>query len=137
MTRKRKAAEDAAIPRPSPQPPASNRDLNSDADTTPYQDRTDRSLIDRPVAANVHAAMTKAWAICNYFQMCILFDVVSPVRQFKRGTVFSENAVEPFPEYDRGGKDVTETDEEVALKPYKPRGYKCVSFLISNTFFAY
>ena len=53
--------------------------------------------------------------------MCILFDAVNPVWQFKRGTVFDEESDDPFPNYDpKDDSDLTESDEDGHLQPYKP-----------------
>jgi hypothetical protein len=63
--------------------------------------------------------------------MCLIFDYINPVRQFKRGTVYdSEDDDAPFPEYrpdPEQDPDVVETDWEVddddnpvVLEPYNP-----------------
>ena len=67
--RKRKAAEEPPIP--------ANK---------PYEDTVNRLHVDRPVQALVGRDMTNMWAISKRFPMAILFDAVSPLRRFKRGT---------------------------------------------------
>ena len=68
--------------------------------------------------------------IHGYFQMCILFDAVNPLRQFKQGAEFDERSDDPFPDYyPRDAADVTETDEEGSLQQYKPMDYMCVKLL--------
>jgi hypothetical protein len=56
--------------------------------------------------------------------MCLLFDVVSPARRFKRGMVYDDDAT--FPEYDEGNPgDITETDgDPPGWMPYMPRVYQ-------------
>ena len=90
----------------------------------PYAETTDRSLVNRPVNRLVHADMSQVWKIFEHSQMCILFDAFSPLRQFKRGTVFNKDD-DPYAEHDpRSTEDVTESDDEEApLQPYKPAYY--------------
>ena len=139
-TRKCKATSDAPV-RPPPKPPAPNdtdpsdstssssSNNNVDSDTPEYKKETDRSLIDKPVRALIVPAMSMAWEISQYYQMCILFDAVNPVRQFKRGTVFNEEEEDPYPKYNPcDGGDATESDEEATFKPYKPSDYLCVIY---------
>ena len=67
--------------------------------------------------------MSKVCKISKDLQMCILFDVVNPVRQFKRGTVFDENSDNPFPVYtsdDEEEGNCTESDADALLQPYMP-----------------
>lgn len=125
--RKRKATEELITvhpPRPSPSP---------GPDVDPNE--TDPSLINGPVRERVLKAMSNAWSIPQGFQMCILFDAVNPVRQFKRGTVFNEVGDDPFPEYDpEDHADLTESDEDGCSQPYKPDDYVYVQFVVSIMF---
>jgi hypothetical protein len=129
ITRKRKATEVAPPASQSSHPPGptagpsrnTNTNENSNANTT------DRSKMVKPVMQHIHPSMLKAWAIYHYFQPCILFDAASPLRRFKRGTVFNEDDDDPYPDYHpRDEAEATETDEEGVLQPYKPTDYKCV-----------
>ena len=55
--------------------------------------------------------------------MCVIFDCVNPVRQFKRGTTYNPEDKNAFPDYDPSPEldgDVTESDEEADLQPYNP-----------------
>jgi len=92
-----------------------------------YEDTTDRSLIDRPVDSHIHDAMSEAWAIYEDSRMHTLFDAVSPVRLYKRGTVF--NVDESYPSYGSPNvADITESDSEGPLQPYMPENYTYVQF---------
>ena len=116
---------------PTPEPnPESDSESNSESDTIPYEETTDRTLVDKPVDAATHNDMSQAWEITQYFQMCILFDAINPLRQFKRGTEFNEDDADPFPVYNpRDHADLTESDEEGILQPYKPSDYTYVQLL--------
>lgn len=99
---------------------------DSDEDI-PYEATTDRALVDKPVFKFIAPGMSEAWEISEHFQMCILFDAVNPLRQFKRGTKYNEDAEDSFPDYTAKEKgEVTETDERGELQPYKPQYYRCV-----------
>ena len=68
--------------------------------------------------------MMKVWDIQQKYQMCILFNRVSPVWVFKRGTTFDQNAEKPFADYDsKDVGDVTETDEDGKAQQYNPVDY--------------
>ncbi|KAF9646685.1 hypothetical protein BDM02DRAFT_3188657 [Thelephora ganbajun] len=84
--------------RPTENAPAPRRSRQPPApNPNPYQHTTDRSLIDKPVHAHIH---------------------------FKRGTEFNEDDDDPYPEYDRRGSgDITESDANGSLQPYKPMDY--------------
>lgn len=122
-SKKRKAVDDSPPPddgRPAPSGPP--------APSIPYQDITDRSLVTGPVDALIGKRVV--WAMPHRFSMCIVFDSANPLRIFKRGTVFNEQDDDPFPTYtlqDHG--NVTETDDEGTLQPYRPEGYKCVHWI--------
>ena len=54
--------------------------------------------------------------------MCYIFEAVTPGRQWKRGTVYTEE--EPFALYGPPPwPDLTETDDLNTLKPYFPRPF--------------
>lgn len=106
-TRTRKKA---STPPASPTPP-------------PYSDITDPTLIDRPDPDLVDPALSRAWKVNGNRQMCVIFDCVNPVRQFKRGTTYNPEDKTAFPDYDPSPEldgNVTESDEEADLQPYNP-----------------
>jgi hypothetical protein len=77
------------------------------------------SKVTKPVVTQIHQNLINAWKIHEGNQMCYLFDAVVPVRQWKRGTVYTEE--EPWAEYGPAPwHDLTETDEENTLQPYYP-----------------
>lgn len=99
-------------------------DAVSDPEVEPDKDATDRSCISQPVSKYIHPTMSGAWAIPKKFQMCIIFDAVNPLRQFKRDTVFNAKDKDPFPNYNpRKTAEVTESDYEGKLQPFKPWNY--------------
>ncbi|KAF9642918.1 hypothetical protein BDM02DRAFT_3132772 [Thelephora ganbajun] len=129
-TKRQRPAEDAPAPHRSRQPlaPSPNQDL--------YQDTTDRSLIDKPVHAHIHVKMSNTWELFQYFLMCILFNVVNPLRQFKKGTVFNKDDDDPYPEYNpRDSGDVTELDADGTLQPYKPMDHMYILLVSSIRLF--
>lgn len=68
--------------------------------------------------------------------MCIIFDAVNPLRQFKRGTVYNKNDNDPFPVYDpRKRAEVTESDHDCVLQQYKPLDYSYVRCVHPDVFF--
>ena len=90
----------------------------------PYSETIDPTLVDRPDTDVVDPALSRAWQINEHRQMCVIFDCVNPVRQFKRGTVYDETDPNTFPEYNPSpelDEDVTESDEEATLRPYNPK----------------
>lgn len=100
-----------ADPPPRPSTPPSN------------PDETDPTAVTRPVG-HVHESLAKAWALRPHRQMCVRFDVVNPLMQFKRGSTFSDDEAVPFPVYDPSPEedpDVTESDDEDnPLEQYEP-----------------
>jgi hypothetical protein len=80
----------------------------------------DASVVTRPVMSSVHENMVDAWRINNHHPMWLIFDVVTPVRQFKRGMV-RDDALD-FPAYGPPPwGDLTETDEPPrGLMQYAP-----------------
>lgn len=104
-------------------------DVISDPEAEPPEATTERSRVNKPIAKHIAPTMAGTWAITKRFQMCILFDAVNPLRQFKRDTVFNENDEDPFPDYNpRKIAEVTESDYEGSLQQFKPLFYLCVRF---------
>jgi hypothetical protein len=81
---------------------------------------TDEEFRAHPAFRIVHPALVNAWTINKNTDVALTFDVINPVRQFKKGT--SYNAAEPFPRYIPNPEtdcNVTEVDVEGAmLQPY-------------------
>jgi hypothetical protein len=88
-----------------------------------YSDVTDPQQVDHPVLDLIHPSLRHAWEVNKHRQMCLIFDCVNPVRQFKRGTVYDESDDHPFPRYSPSPEEdgnVTETDEAGGTQPYNP-----------------
>ena len=86
-------------------------------------DETDPTLVTQPVAEIVEDAMVGICSVHPHRQMCVIFDVVNPLRQFKRGVQHTEDPNVPFPTYSPSPEedpDVTETDEAPGLMQYEP-----------------
>lgn len=96
---------------------ASDSDSNSDPNN-----ETNPRLVKGPVRELIHENLAGAkWKIYRH-QMCYIFDAVVPARQWKRGTVYTEE--EPWAEYGPPPwPDLTETDRLPRQKPYYPRAY--------------
>jgi len=76
--------------------------------------------------------MSDVWEISHHFPMYILFDVVNPVRLFKRGTEFDERDPDLFPNYNfLDDANVMDSDDMLSLQPYKWNGYRCVHLTIT------
>ena len=98
--------------------PQSDSD-NADA----YRDTTDPKLVTGPVLNEVTPALKDAWAINKKNKMALIFDLISPVRQFKRDALYDEEKEDPYVDYDPNPEEdenVTETDEDGDLQPYNP-----------------
>lgn len=103
-------------------------DVLPNPEAEPDEDTTDRSQVNRPIDKYVHPSMSGAWAISKRFQMCIIFDSVNPLRQFKRNSVFNQNDDDPFPLFNpRKRAEITESDYEGRLQPYRPVAYMCAN----------
>ena len=110
-------------------------DVLSDPEAEPDEGTTDRSRVNKPVAEYIAPTMAGTWSIKQGFQMCILFDVVNPLRKYKLGTKFNENDDDPFPLYNpRKVAEVTESDHEGTLQPFRPTHYSYVQFPCSKRF---
>lgn len=98
------------VPRRSPTP----------LDDDDYMDITDVSEVAGPVESMVHERMAGGWKVNKDHPMWIIFDVINPVRQFKRGMEYDET--KEFPGYGRAPwEDLTETDDPVpGWMPYAP-----------------
>jgi len=53
--------------------------------------------------------------------MCLIFDVVNPVRKFKRDSVFNEDDEDPFTTHNN--KNLSETDADPSHMPAHPMPY--------------
>jgi hypothetical protein len=100
----------------------------SDSDDTEI---TNPIGVTSPVMSLVHPKMRQAWKINKGLPMWLKFDVVNPVRQFKRDMHYTDDAA--FPAYGPAPwPDLTETDEPSSrpgLMPYAPINYKCACSL--------
>ncbi|KAF9785463.1 hypothetical protein BJ322DRAFT_1020989 [Thelephora terrestris] len=95
---------------------------DSDSDPPRYEDTTDRSKMDRPVAERCAKDMVDRWKIYQNFPSYILFDAVNPTRVFKKGTVYNEADPDPFPTPNlRDTRDETDEDPDGTLQQYKPK----------------
>jgi hypothetical protein len=73
----------------------------------------------------VHENLINGYRIHRRGQLCYLFDYITPGRQWKRGTKYSDKT--PWAEYgEPPWPDLTETDEQGVLQPYYPREFTCV-----------
>ena len=90
----------------------------------PPPNETTPGKITQPLAELIHPALTSSWTINPSMNMCFIFDVISPARQFKRGTKDDDSI--PFPAYnDAHLSDVTETDGvDTSWIQYMPKKYK-------------
>ena len=97
----------------------------------PAPTETNPTKIKQPISSLVHECLTSAWVINPKSKLHYLFDVVSPVRQFKRGMPYVEEG--QFPEYSpETAGDITETDGGPdGLMPYMPREYLYVACAFS------
>lgn len=85
--------------------------------------QTNPKVVTKPVAKFVHPKLKKGWKIHSLHQMCYIFDAVTPGRQWKRGTVYTE--AEPWATYgDDPWADLTETDPDDKYQPYYPRKFE-------------
>ena len=90
-----------------------------------YEDTTDPGLVTVPVPNLVHPALKDAWVINTNHKMALIFDIVNPVRQFKRDEYYDsdDEPEKAFAIYDPSPKsdpNVTEDDKCCDLKPYLP-----------------
>lgn len=125
QSKKRKATDGGDPPRTSRS--RSKKRISSSPEPDPFidpEDETERTKIHGPIDKLIDAAMEDTWEMSQHLQMCILFDYVSPVRLFKRGSIFDEHAENSFPDYDPNeAGDATETDESGVSQQYRPFDY--------------
>lgn len=71
----------------------------------------------------VHSSLVNAWEINNANEMCWIFDVTHPPRQFKRGVFFTGQEFATYGPAPYG--DLTETDDgPKRLLQYAPRTHR-------------
>jgi len=103
-----------------------DRETSPPAPPRDYEDIVDPELVVEPVLPLIAPALQNAWAINKKNKMSLIFDVVNPVRTFKRGAKYDEEAEDPYTDYDPNQEEdpnVTETDEGDA-QPYNPAHYR-------------
>jgi len=84
----------------------------------PISDAAETHLVETPVMELVHPALANAWKIDNTKEICWIFDVTHPPRQFKRGVVYTG---QEFPAKKPPYGDLTETDDpKNGLLPFAP-----------------
>jgi len=75
-------------------------------------------------SGDLDKSLVNTWALLPHRQMCIRFDVINPLMQFKRGSNRSDDPNVPFPRYNPSPKedpDVMEVDDEDnPLELYEP-----------------
>ena len=106
-------------------PSPGTQQLDSDDDELASDDQTDPREVIEPVTKLIHISFAEVkWRLYTYHQMCWIFDSVSPARQWKRGTVYTDE--DPWAEYgDSPWSELTETDDPRApQQPYCPREHK-------------
>lgn len=84
----------------------------------------DPKLADRPVPEHTHNSLFHAWRVKPNHQMCLIFDVVNPVRKFKRDSVYNKNAEESFAKHN--DPNLSETDAEPPHMPAYPVPVQCI-----------
>jgi len=87
----------------------------------------DRKMVVGPVEELVDEELANAWRVNRHNQMCFIFDVINPARQFKRGMKYKED--QDFADYGPDPwYDLTEDDCKVGSgwTPYKPLSHRCV-----------
>jgi len=135
--RRQKKASD-----PAPAPKKKTKKVLSPPATPPTppsedEDQTDPMLVTRPAMEFVHSTMVNICFVYPHRQMCVIFDVVNPLRQFKRGMLHTDDPAVPFPIYDpspEGDPNVTESDVEPGLMQYRPLiPESCVSLVQSTS----
>lgn len=90
----------------------------------PTPEETTSRKIKQPISTLVHPTLKSSWVINPHMDMSLIFDTVSPARQFKRGTV--DDGSQDFPVLDTGDlDDITETDAPgSSWIQYMPGKYK-------------
>jgi hypothetical protein len=81
----------------------------------------------QPVMSVVHPLLQGAWKINRRHKMGLIFDVVNPARQFKRGSDYNDDDDLPYAKHVPNSRDdpnVTESDPNATRQPYLSRIYK-------------
>ena len=80
---------------------------------------TDPNCVTHPVRSIITKTLTRTWVMEPHRQMCIRFDVVNPLMQFKKGT--TQNDDDQFPRYDPSPEeDPNVTEVDGSAQPYEP-----------------
>lgn len=100
-------------PRKAPTPPPDDE----------YMETTDIKEVTGPVASMVDEKMVNGWKVNECLPMWLIFDVINPVRQYKRGLRYSDRL--EFPAYGpEPWDDLTETDDPPrGWMPFAPISY--------------
>ena len=89
-----------------------------------YQLLMDPTEITHPVRNLVDPALKDSWEIHPENGMALIFDTISPVRQYNRDQPYRKDKAYPFVVYDPNPEDdpnITENDSETEpLNPYEP-----------------
>jgi hypothetical protein len=96
-----------------------------------YKKITDTHQVTRPVTSSIHENLTDAWRINKHLSMWLIFDMVTPVRRFKRGMLFNDSPDIEFPSYGPPPWDnLTETDslDSPGLMQYAPITHRYAPF---------
>ena len=94
-------------------------------DGEPGDDVDDPTVITGPVVRLVHPNLANAWEVYKDRKMCWIFDFVTPARQWKRGTKYTQK--NPWATYSdlQPDGDITESDaKKYRQKPYFPLKYE-------------
>ena len=94
-----------------------------------YGDVYDPTRVVAPVRNLVCPMLEQAWQVNNSNTMAFIFDVICPVREFKRGVEFDENSRHPYADYNSdsdNNSDVTQTDADTKTQPYNPISHQSV-----------
>jgi len=114
----------ARAKQPVPSPTRNSNDSSSEEEGSQDPLQTDPRLVKGPVVELVHTSLAGLrWRLLPHLQMCVRFDAVNPLMQFKRGVKRNPKAGVPFPRYNPSPEedpDVTEDDPEVGLEQYEP-----------------
>lgn len=92
----------------------------SDWSTSDEESRTKPQAVNEPVMRFVDNSVRKVYKIHNKHQMCYIFDYITPARQWKHGTDYTEQ--HPWAEYGPAPwSGLVESEDEYELQPYYPR----------------
>jgi hypothetical protein len=103
--------------------PSEEEENESSSSKDPENQQTDPTLVQHPIDRFVHKKLRYGWKVHPQHQMCYIFDFVTPARQWKRGTKYTD--ANPFAFYGPAPwPDLTETDDDGVLQPYYPREFR-------------